>query len=253
MRTHKVYHYPRVKHTSRPLPAKPRSWAGVPVSISPQSSARPPSDIISGNSSPRTCFPALAARRGIQGSRPNRINCDRARPFPPDPWQGNGGRVSPECPPCRTANRAPISDLRHHAPNSLLFAPLRLCGPVPQSKVRGVRFELKAPRTFSTIMLLGTINRDARLARYTAPQKSIPLIRLKVVPSSKEGMGLAKGHGRLLRTPAAQGWRPHAWRNPGRQRRRRAAPSSDGRTIVRFSRSLSWYTNVYQDCLGVNK
>ena len=99
-------------------------------------------------------------------------------------------------------------------------------------------------------MLLGTINRDARLARYTAPQKSIPLIRLKVVPSSKVGMGLAKGHGRLPRVPAAQGWRPHAWRNPGRQRRRRAPPSSDGRTIVRFSRSLSWYTNVYQDGEG---
>ena len=97
MRTHKVYWYPRVKHTSRPLPAKPRSWAGVPASISPQSSPRPASDIISGNSSPRTCFPALAAGRGIQGSRPNRINCDRARPFPSDPWQGDSDRVSPEC------------------------------------------------------------------------------------------------------------------------------------------------------------
>ena len=154
-------------------------------------------------------------------------------------------------PTCRAANRAPISDLRHHAPKSLLFAPLRLYAPVAQSKGRGVRFELKAPRTFSTIMLLGTINRDARLARYTAPQKSIPLIRLKVVPSSKEGMSLAKGHGRLPRTPAAQGWRPHAWRNPGRQRRRRAAPSSGGRTIVRFSRALAKSTIVDRISLGV--
>ena len=81
-------------------------------------------------------------------------------------------------PPCRAANRAPISDLRYHAPKSLLFALLRLCGPVPQSEGQVVRFELKAPRTFSTIMLLGTINRDARLARYTAQQKSMPLIRL---------------------------------------------------------------------------
>ena len=81
-------------------------------------------------------------------------------------------------PPCRAANRAPISDLRYHAPKSLLFAPLQLCGPVSQSKGRGVRFELKAPRTFSTIMLLGTINRDAQLARYTAPQKSMPPVRV---------------------------------------------------------------------------
>ena len=80
--------------------------------------------------------------------------------------------------PCRAANRAPISDLRHHAPKSLLFAPLRLYAPVAQSEGQVVRFELKAPRTFSTIILLGTINRDARLARYTAQQKSMPPLRV---------------------------------------------------------------------------
>ena len=97
MRTHKVLWYPLLPHTSRPLQVDPRPWAGVPGRVTWELSYSAIPDIISGSRSPRTCFSALVAVRGIQGSRPNRINCGRERPFPPDPWQGDSRRVSPDC------------------------------------------------------------------------------------------------------------------------------------------------------------
>ena len=97
MRTHEGYHYPLLPRTSRPPQVDPRPWVGVSGRLTCGLSYSALSDIISGSSSPRTCFSALVAVRGIQGSRPNRIDCGRSRPFPRDPWQGDSRRVSPDC------------------------------------------------------------------------------------------------------------------------------------------------------------
>ena len=110
-----------------------------------------------------------------------------------------------------------------------------------------MRFELKAPRTFSTIMLLGTINRDALLARYTAPQKSIPLIRLKVVPSSKEGMGLARlmeGCRERLRLRAGAPMHGATLGGSGAVGRRRHRTAGPSFAFLALSRSIQMYTRT---------